>query len=322
MFSRLAKHLSVLAVLLAAFVAASCGVGAGESSDGVQLRVTSDFGKNVIADETDLKTSGEETVMRLLQRNVDGVKTRFGGAFVQEIEGVAGGERNGQSVDWLFYVNGFIADKGAASIKLHAGDRVWWDNHNWETTDRIPAVVGSFPEPFLSGIDGRKHPVRIECGTDEATCKDAQSQFTDLGVLASLGAVSRSFTKQTLRVLVGTWDEVGGDPFSAPIGKGPKASGVFARFTDNGRTLVTLDERGKEVRRLGPGTGLIAATAPPGIEEVQSGTVRKDPIWVVTGTDDAGVKAAIAALDEGALAGRFAAAIVGGKPVSLPEPAN
>ncbi len=79
MFSRLAKHLSVLVVMLAAFVAASCGVGAGESSDGVQLRVTSDFGKNVIADETDLKTSGEETVMRLLQRNVDGVKTRFGG---------------------------------------------------------------------------------------------------------------------------------------------------------------------------------------------------------------------------------------------------
>jgi len=304
---------------LAALATAGCGLGAGEPAGGIQLRVSSDFGHKVLVDETEPTASGDETVMRLLQRNADGVKTRYNGAFVQEIDGTAGGERDGLSVDWLFYVNGFISDKGAASVKLHPGDRIWWDNHNWNTTDRIPAVVGSFPEPFLHGINGRRHPVRIECGTDEQTCKDVQSRFTDVGVIAALGAVSRSFTKQTLRVLVGTWDNVGGDPFAAPIGEGPEASGVFARFSADGRSLSTLDQRGRVVRRLGPGTGLIAATAPEGLEEVQSGVVRKDPIWVVTGTDEAGVKAAVRAFDEGALAGRFAAVIVDGKPVSLPE---
>ena len=31
----------------------------------------------------------------------------------------------------------------------------------------MPAVVGSFPEPFLNGIGGKRLPVRVEC-TDVA----------------------------------------------------------------------------------------------------------------------------------------------------------
>jgi hypothetical protein len=42
-------------------------------------------------------------------------------------------------------------------------------------------------------------------------------------------------------------------------------------------------------------------------------------VWVVTGTDARGVQAAAGALDEGALAGRFAVAISGGRPVALPD---
>jgi hypothetical protein len=42
-------------------------------------------------------------------------------------------------------------------------------------------------------------------------------------------------------------------------------------------------------------------------------------VWVVTGTDEAGVDAAAAALDEGALAGHFAVAVSGGKPIALPD---
>ncbi len=294
-------------------------MGAGEQAEQTQLRVTRDFGATAIVDTDAPKTSGEDTVMRLLQRNTKGVKTRFGGGFVQQIDGVAGGTRNGRQVDWFFYVNGYISDKGAAGLKVRTGDRVWWDHHDWTLTDRIPAVVGSFPEPFVHGYDGNRHPVRIECGTTDTVCKDVQSRFTELNVLAAIGSVSRSFTKQTLRILVGPWTTIGGDPFAGEIGKGPKASGVFARFSADGKTLTTLDARGRPVRTLGPGTGLIAATAPDGLEEVQSGTVRKDPIWVVTGTDDRGVQAAVDALDEGALAGKFAAVIVDGRPAPLPE---
>lgn len=308
---------------LAALSAAGCGLGAGSTPGETQLRVTRDFGRTPIVDTDTPKTSGEDTIMRLLQRNAEGVKTRFGGGFVQAIDGVEGGTRDGRQVDWFYYVNGYIADKGAAATKVRPGDRVWWDHHDWTLTDRIPAVVGSFPEPFVHGYDGNRHPIRIECGTTAAVCKDVQSRFTDLGLVAAIGSVSRSFTKQTLRILVGPWANVGEDPFARTIGQGPKASGVFARFSADGRTLTTLDERGRTVRQLGAGTGLIAATAPEGTEEVQSGTVRKDPIWVITGTDDRGVQAAADALDEGALAGAFAVALVnGGRPVRLPDRAR
>ena len=92
--------------------------------------------------------------MRLLQRTFD-VTTRFGGNFVQEIDGVSGGREAGRRVDWFYYVNGIESSMGAGERKLYPGDRVWWDHHDWETAMRVPAVVGAFPEPFRSGRTAR-----------------------------------------------------------------------------------------------------------------------------------------------------------------------
>ena len=47
--------------------------------------------------------------MRLLQRKFE-VETRYGGGFVQEIDGVGGGREAGRPVDWFFYVNGIEAE--------------------------------------------------------------------------------------------------------------------------------------------------------------------------------------------------------------------
>ena len=104
--------------------------------------------------------------MRLLQRTFD-VTTRFGGNFVQEIDGVSGGREDGRRVDWFYYVNGIESSTGAGERKLHRGDRVWWDHHDWETAMRVPAVVGAFPEPFRSGQDGKKLPIRLVCAGAE-----------------------------------------------------------------------------------------------------------------------------------------------------------
>jgi hypothetical protein len=89
---------------------------------------------------------------------------------------------------------------------------------------------------------------------------------------------------------------------------------VFAKPAADGRSIALLDARGAVTRTLRAGTGLIAATRVDDGKEQLS-----DPVWVVTGTDDAGVAAAASALDEGALAGRFAVAISGGRPVGLPD---
>jgi hypothetical protein len=298
-----------LAALLASAALSACGAGAGESPAGTRLTITEDFGARVVKDLEAPKTAGQETVMRLLQRNAK-VTTRFGGGFVQSIDGLAGGRRDGRPIDWFYYVNGVEASEGATATRLHPGDRVWWDRHDWSATMRIPAVVGSFPEPFVRGIGGRRLPVRLECADPRsAPCAAVGERLTGLGVPAGRGGLGRSATEQTLRVLVGRWSTVRVDPALALLERGPAASGVYARPSPDGRTIEALDARGRRARVLGPGTGLVAATR----------EAAAPPVWVVTGTDDAGVAAAAGAFAEDSLARKFAAVASGGRVTGVPE---
>lgn len=304
--------LTVAAVLAAA--ASGCGLGAGPKAGDTQLMVSKDFGSAPIVQTDQPKVGGSDTVMRLLERNAPKVQTKFGGNFVQSIDGVSGGTRGGDPVDWFFYVNGILADKGATAVKVHQGDRVWWDWHDWSAVDDIPAIVGSFPEPFLHGIDGRRLPTRVECADPKSdACSAVAQKIEDLGLVAARGGVGNSFVEDTLRIVVGPWRAVGEDSTAKLIGQGPAKSGVFAKPSDDGKSIALLDEKGAVAKTLGAGTGLVAATKVRDEKDQVS-----DPVWVVTGTDEAGVDAAAAALDEGALAGRFAIAVSGGKPIGLP----
>ena len=80
-------------LLLALLPLAGCGFGAGDETGDVTLTVTRDYGTAVLhegADEPQKEAVKEgDTVMRVLQRGYD-VKTRYGGGFVQEIDGLAG----------------------------------------------------------------------------------------------------------------------------------------------------------------------------------------------------------------------------------------
>ncbi len=290
-----------------------CGMGAGSSPNApVALTVTRDFGASSLLELTDAKVAGADTVMRLLQRNANGVQTRFGGQFVQAIDGVAGGRRDGRPVDWFIYVNGILTDQGAGAVDVHGGDRVWWDHHDWGVTPDARAVVGSYPEPFVHGTGGKRLPVRVECADPNAdACGAVADKLLALKVPIGRSNISRSAADESLRILVGPWDQLRGrDAESDAIDRGPKASGVYARFDASGDELVVLDSRGRAARTLGAGSGLIAATRAEG----------RQPVWFVTGTDDAGVASAARALDEGALSNRFALAISDDLPVAVPAP--
>ncbi|MES1193684.1 MAG: DUF4430 domain-containing protein [Solirubrobacterales bacterium] len=305
---------TAVAVSLTAAVVAGCGLGAGPKASETELLVSKGFGAEPIVQTDQPKVGGSDTVMRLLQRNAPNVTTRFGGSFVQSIDGVSGGGAGG-SVDWFFYVNGIQADKGATSIKVHQGDRVWWDYHDWSVTDDIPAVVGSFPEPFLHGVDGRRLPTRIECADPQSdACDTVADKLADLGQVAARGGVGNSFVTDTLRILVGPWTALRNESTAKLLERGPAGSGVFAKPAANGKSIALVDAAGKETRTLGAGSGLIAATQVRDVKDEVS-----DPVWIVTGTDDAGVAAAADALDEGALNGHFAVAVSGGKPIGLPD---
>jgi hypothetical protein len=247
--------------------------------------------------------------MRALQRAFR-TTTRYGGGFVQSIDGLGGGTEDGRPVDWFYYVNGIEAPRGAASTKLHRGDAVWWDRHDWGAANRIPAVVGAFPEPFAHGVDGERIPARIECaeGYDTA-CDVVQENLAAAGVVAGLAALETRGGEELIRVVVGPWSEVRRDFTLRNIARGPGASGVFAKPSDDGRRIAVLDPRGRVARTLGTGTGLIAATA---VEDTP-------PVWVVTGTDRAGIELAARSLTDDALRGKFAVALHDDLPIALPQ---
>jgi hypothetical protein len=287
---------------------AGCGLGAGATPGGVRLTITRDFGTRVIHASAHPKLSGQETIMSLLLRNYS-VQTRFGGGFVESIGGTGGGEAGGRQIDWFYYVNGVEAQKGAADTDVHRGDSIWWDLHDWSATEDVPAVVGSYPEPFVHGIAGKRLPVRVECARAAgAACRTVSTRLQQAGVPAATGALGAGGGPELLRVLVGPWRELRLERQLAALESGPRASGVYAKPNASGTELVLLDPGGRAVRTLGAGSGLVAATA--GQERV--------PIWAVTGTDATGVSRAAGALDAATLRNRFAVAVTAAGAQALP----
>jgi hypothetical protein len=299
------RRLAVIACL--AF--AGCGFGAGEESGGpVTVTVSQDYGAEEVTPPLEESAREGETVMRLLQREYD-VGTRFGGNFVQEIEGISGGREGGRRVDWFYYVNGIEASIGAGEKRLYPGDRVWFDHHDWEAAMRVPAVVGAFPEPFKSGIEGKKLPIRLVClGPEGRSCDEVETRLKSAGVRNIARSNLESSPGEVLRVLVGRWRDVRKDITARRLEEGPATSGVFAQPDAAGTKIALIGADGESEKTLGPASGLVAATS---FEEER-------PTWLVTGTDDVGVAAAAAALTEDQLRDHFALAIEAGRGVPLP----
>jgi hypothetical protein len=299
----------LLASLLAAACAllwVGCGFGPGQAKKGgAELRVTRDFGQRQLgAPARQAKVRESDTVMRFLQGQHK-VATRFGGGFVQSIDGLAG--TIGGARDWFYYVNGSEASVGAADYKLSPGDAVQWDYHDWRATQHIPAIVGAYPEPFLHGIDGKRLPTRVECESESsAACTRVKDTLAAAGANVTSSAIGVPASDATLRVIVAKFDVAAQVRGASALRSGPAASGVYARF-DKAR-LSLLDAAGHNVRQAPQGTGLVAATQ----QAAQAIT------WLVTGVDDAGVQRAAAALDQAALRGAFAVAATPTGVVRLP----
>ena len=96
----------------------------------------------------------------------------------------------------------------------------------------------------------------------------------------------------------------------AQIEDGPAASGVFADFMARGGGLELwgLDEGGEPVRVFDGGAGLVAATR----------RFDAPPVWVVTGTTAAGVRAAASLLNTADLRDHYAVATEDGEEFPLP----
>jgi hypothetical protein len=304
---------ALVAALLVAGLAVAAGCGFGEGSEraggGATLRVTRDFGHRALGSVRLDKVREGETVMRMLRREFD-VTTRYGGRFVQSIDDLEGRGAGGQ-VDWFFWVNGVEADKGAAEWDVEPGDRIQWDYRDWSAAMRVPAIVGAYPEPFVSGLGGKRRPVRVECEDIHArACTQARNRLGRQGVPTSGSSLGAPGTEEVTRLVVARWPRARGVRGASGLEDGPESSGVFARFTDGGATLELLDEHGDVARRVhrGDGVGLVLALQPRADELV----------WIVTGLDEEGLEAGVRALAETKPRDAFAVAATSDRVEKLP----
>jgi hypothetical protein len=304
---------ALLAALLLACcspAAAGCGLGAGEEREGgATVRVTRDFGHTELGAARVARVREDQTVMRLLRSKFD-VDTRFGGRFVQGIDGIEGKGASGQ-VDWFYFVNGVEAGVGAAEYELSPGDRVQWDYRDWSAAMRVPAIVGAFPEPFLHGLEGERRPVRVECEDPDApVCDEAKERLQRVGVSTSSSSIGAPGTEAVTRLVVARWPRARIVRGAAGLEDGPEATGVFARFEPGRRRLDLLDESGEPVRRIEPGdgVGLVLAMRPRADELV----------WLVTALDERGLEAGVRAIGARPLRDAFAVAATGRHVEKLP----
>jgi hypothetical protein len=291
-------RLAVASAVSAALAASGCGLGAGEEVGEASLRITRDYGGVEVRPPLEEQVRESDTVLRLLDRNAE-ITTRYGGRFVESVDGIEGGRKDGRIVDWFYSVNGVEASVGAAEYELSAGDQVWWDYRDWTAAMRVPATVGAFPEPFAHGYEGERHPVALECMA-AGGCDPVEDELAEQGV-----EVTRP-GPDSIRILAGPWTLVRRDPAAALIEDGPGASGVFADFSRAGAgwRLVGLDPSGEPAFSAADGAALVAA--------VRKG--ESPPVWVLTGTDEAGVIEAQQLFSRPTLAGRYAVG-PGGRPL-------
>jgi hypothetical protein len=246
--------------------------------------------------------------MRVLEGEAE-IETRYGGGFVHAIEGVAEEQRDGDPYDWFFFVDGVESPVGATEVDARGGRRIWWDYRNWSAANHVPAVVGSWPAPFVEGVAGERYPVVVECREGGRACELVRRALEGEGV--ELAADPEG---PAIRVLIGPWQRLRDDSAAGLIEDGPAESGVYADFeaTGDGYELVALDERGAPARRLGTDAGLLAATSRYG----------GAPVWVVTGGTAAAARAAAEALDAEHLRDHYAVAIEDGEGTPLPVEAR
>jgi hypothetical protein len=305
----LLTHRPALALALLLPALAGCGLASSHASRAVTLTITSDFGAHRVAEVKNARPPDSQTLLTFVRRRF-AVQTR--GDSVVAIDGASATPAS----RWFLFVNGSAVGLGSSQrpTVVHPGDRIWWDLHDDGATGNVPAVVGSFPAPFVSGFGGKRLPVTVECAPDvSAACARVGTALAAVGVPAASQLLGTGSGTSTLGIVVGTWRELSGEIAALLIAHGPSTGGVYGHFAGGkDRTLDLLDPRGSVVRRLGAGAGLVAAT----------GNSKTAPTWFVTGTDAAGVGAAASILTARRLKDHFAVAVQGTRDLPVPAPSG
>ncbi|WP_152621685.1 DUF4430 domain-containing protein, partial [Bradyrhizobium japonicum] len=258
----------------------------------VRLWVTRDFGTKTMQ-ETVVPIEPNDTVMDVLKRSVGEVKTSYGGGFVDSIDGLStgykSGDANSKKLDWFYYVNGQIAEVGAAETPVHSGDVVWWDYHNWEYAVHTPALVGAFPHPFVKHDDQVQNtPIIMAIPGFEQQAEELADSLRQVRTeqIKPIPFDEMMFQKEKPVLLVGDVKSLSTSAFLQKLWHEKNTLGLFAEFAQEG--IHTYDDNGKMVKTYSnPGAGVVISTLHPDTHQ---------PIWMISGTDKAGVEKGVQAV--------------------------
>jgi Domain of unknown function (DUF4430) len=251
------------------------------------LVISEGFGAKVVRE---VRVAPGQSVLAALQ-GVAKVSTRYGGRFVQSIDGKSGSLAQG--ADWLYFVNGVEADVGAAEWTLRDGDVAWWDYRRWRAYANVPAVVGAWPEPFVHGV--RTKPSIVVADPPLAAVLKAAGAPVGSGAAAYRVLVG---AETDLRARDADWRRAGSDP---------RTAGLTAWIADG--VVRSWDAAaGKDIAVAG-GRAVAAATT----------TADGGVVLAVTGVDTAAATAAAIAIagDPALLGHRYAVVFDGaGAPIT------
>ncbi len=289
---------------------------AGDTGNTVTVVVTTDFGRELVLAQK-IEIEADTSAMAALQMAAE-VTTKYGGGYVESINGVSSEYPEAdKKKDWFFYVNGVASNLGARDYILRDSDVEHWDFRDWTYQQFIPAIIGDFPQPFLSGFQDKKKPTLVVYEPAYSTEADALVAMVQEYGVAEVSAVGSdrlsNEAKENSNLIIIAARE---NPLISELDKVHKKLGFFVSFKPDG--LTVLDAEGNTFDKLGEGSGLIQATQNPwNPGGVGSG---ESVVWMVTGFDDDGVKSAVAALleNQDGLRYAFAAVIDKGQVVKIP----
>ena len=284
----------------------------------VKVVATQNFGKELMFDET-LEVLPDTSAMAALMEVAE-VESTYGGGFVNAINGVRSEFTGSQKTkaDWFFYINGIQSNVGALDYKLHDGDVQHWNFHIWSFRHFIPAIIDGFPSAFRHGFGGKVSPTLIVCQDNmKESAQKLAEKLVKLGVnnisLRSFRELAESEKESSNLILVG----LPGNNLISELNQNWQRLGVFTYF-ENGN-LIALDSRGEVNAKYGAGTGLIQATQNPwNPKGIGAG---ENVVWLVSGTDEAGVESALDALinHHGEFQYACAVVVVDGEIIKVPQ---
>jgi hypothetical protein len=306
----------IFALLLLAAIFGGCPAqpsAGGDEPATVTVVVTRDFGRElVLAEEIEIEDGAN--AMTALQA-VAGVETKYGGGFVKAINGLESQEAS--QLDWFYYINGISLSLGAKDYFLGDGDVEQWDLRDWSYRQFVPAIIGAFPQPFLSGVRGELKPTAVvydEPFAGEAGALAAKMEVWGVAEVTLTGAetLSEAIKEQGNLIIVGSAES----GLILELNELRQKLGFFACL--EGGRIIVLDEKGKQAGGHGAGWGLIQATqnpwSPGGVGSGES------IVFMVTGSDENGIKSAAGALidNSGGLANAYAVLVNNSDIIKIP----